>query len=118
MPHSLCFVATLAFTACSTTPTSNNAVFDVLIRGGQIYDGSGNSPRAADIGIQGDRIVKVAAPGSLSNESARSVVDASGLAVAPGFINMLSWAVDDLIADGRSQGDIRQGVTTEYLRRG
>ena len=83
-----------------------------------VYDGSGNSPRAADIGIQGDRIVKVAAPGSLSKESARSVVDAGGLAVAPGFINMLSWAVDDLIADGRSQGDIRQGVTTEIFGEG
>jgi N-acyl-D-aspartate/D-glutamate deacylase len=110
--------ATLALASCSNSPTNSETVFDVLIRGGQVYDGSGNSPRAADIAIRGDRILKIGDSGSMSNASARTVVDANGLAVAPGFINMLSWAVDDLIADGRSQGDIRQGVTTEIFGEG
>ena len=70
---------------------------------------------AADVGLRSDRI---AAVGDLSKAQARTVVDAKGLAIAPGFINMLSWAVDSLIADGRSQGDIRQGVTTEIFGEG
>jgi N-acyl-D-amino-acid deacylase len=88
---------------------------DVLIKGGTVYDGSGGPPVAADVGIKGDRIVAI---GTLEREQARTVVDASGLAVAPGFINMLSWSVVSLIEDGRSQGDIRQGVTTEIFGEG
>ncbi len=89
--------------------------FDVLIRGGDLYDGTGAPSRKADLGIRGDRL---AAIGDLSGKSARQVLDAQGLAVAPGFINMLSWATDSLIADGRSQGNIRQGVTTEIFGEG
>ena len=89
--------------------------YDVLIKGGTIYDGTGGSPLRADVGVQGDRIVAI---GILEPERARAVLDASGLAVAPGFINMLSWSTVSLIADGRSQSDIRQGVTTEIFGEG
>ena len=87
---------------------------DVVIRGGTVYDGSGREPAVADIAIEGDRITAV---GTLRDSGAR-VVDARGLAVAPGFINMLSWATDSLFADGRSQSDIRQGVTLEVFGEG
>ncbi|MEO8135567.1 MAG: D-aminoacylase [Betaproteobacteria bacterium] len=89
--------------------------FDVLISGGTVYDGTGSGAQRADVGIIGDRI---AAVGKLAGEPARMVVDAVGLAVAPGFINMLSQAAISLIADGRSQSDIRQGVTTEIFGEG
>ncbi len=99
-----------ALAACSTA-----ADYDVIIRGGTVYDGSGGEPFSADIGIHGDRI---AAIGDLTGKTARNEVDATGKAVAPGFINMLSWAVISLIEDGRSQGDIRQGVTLEVFGEG
>lgn len=89
--------------------------YDLLIRNGTIYDGSGREPRRADLLIKGDRIVGV---GDYSRVRAAQVVDAGGLAVAPGFINMLSWAVDDLLVDGRSMGDLLQGVTTEIFGEG
>ncbi len=88
---------------------------DVLIQDGTLYDGSGDPPRSGDLCIQGDRI---AALGSLQVDAAGQVIDARGLAVAPGFINMLSWATESLIADGRSQSDIRQGVTLEVFGEG
>jgi N-acyl-D-amino-acid deacylase len=88
--------------------------FDVLIKGGTVYDGTGGDPIQADVGIKDDRIVAI---GKLDIDQAVSLLDANGLAVAPGFINMLSWAVVSLIADGRSQSDIRQGVTTEIFWR-
>ena len=89
--------------------------FDVLIRGGTVYDGSGGKPRVADVGIRGDRI---AAVGDLSGSTAKSVVDAKGLAVSPGFINMLSWSNEALLADGLSQSELRQGVTTQIMGEG
>ncbi len=89
--------------------------YDVILRGGTVYDGTGTSGRIADVGIRGDRI---AAIGNLKSAHARTVLDAKGLAVAPGFINMLSWSTDSLIADGRSQGEIRQGVTLEVMGEG
>jgi N-acyl-D-amino-acid deacylase len=89
--------------------------FDVLIKGGTVYDGSGAAPIKADVAIKGDRIVAI---GNLKAAKARTVVDARGLAVAPGFINMLSWSVTSLIIDGKSQGEIRQGVTTEIFGEG
>jgi N-acyl-D-amino-acid deacylase len=106
--------ALLFFTyALSAQPKSS--VFDVLIKGGAVYDGTGAGPIKADIGIKGDRIVAI---GSLRDAQATTVIDAGGLAVAPGFINMLSWSVNSLIADGRSQSEIRQGVTTEIFGEG
>lgn len=89
--------------------------FDLIIRGGTVYDGTGAPGKAADVGLRGDRI---AAVGDLSRAKARRVVEARGMAVAPGFINMLSWATDSLIEDGRSMSDIKQGVTLEIFGEG
>jgi len=91
------------------------ASYDVIVRGGIVYDGTGAAGRVADVGIRGDRI---AAIGDLAKATGKTVLDAKGLAVAPGFINMLSWSTDSLIADGRSQGEIRQGVTLEVMGEG
>jgi N-acyl-D-amino-acid deacylase len=92
-----------------------NPEFDVIIRGGTLFDGSGGPPVMADLAIDGDRI---AALGDLSGRASRTEIDATGLAVAPGFINMLSWANESLIQDGRSMSDIRQGVTLEVMGEG
>ncbi len=89
--------------------------FDAIIKNGTIYDGSGGAPFNADVGIKADRI---AAVGNLGGASAGNVIEAKGLAVAPGFINMLSWSTASLIIDGRSQSEIRQGVTTEIFGEG
>ena len=80
-----------------------------------VYDGTGRAPKRVDIAIKGDRIVAI---GNLRRARADNVVNANGLAVAPGFINMLSWSTESLIADGRSQGEIRQGVTTQIMGEG
>ena len=104
-------IATLiAAAACADA-----ANYDVLISGGTVYDGSGVAPFVGDVAINGDRVVAV---GDLSAATAESVVDATGLAVSPGFVNMLSWATESLIVDGRSQGDLRQGVTLEVFGEG
>jgi N-acyl-D-amino-acid deacylase len=89
--------------------------FDLLVRGGTVYDGTGGPGRRADVAVRGDRIVGL---GDFSGARAGRVLDASGLAVAPGFINMLSWSTESLLADGRSQGEIRQGVTTQIFGEG
>lgn len=89
--------------------------YDIVLRNGTVYDGTGSAPRRADVVIKGDRI---AAVGNFANVSAREEIDIGGLAVAPGFINMLSWAAEPLLADGRSQSDIRQGVTLEVFGEG
>ncbi|MGE0590783.1 MAG: amidohydrolase family protein [Cyclobacteriaceae bacterium] len=89
--------------------------YDVILRQGTVYDGSGNPPVVADVGINADTIAFI---GDLSNAVGKMEVDAKGLAVAPGFINMLSWAVESLIIDGNSQADIRQGVTLEVFGEG
>jgi len=87
---------------------------DIVIRGGMLYDGTGGPSVRGDVAIDADRI---AAMGTITERGAREL-DATGLAVAPGFINMLSWATDTLFADGRSQSDIRQGVTLEVFGEG
>ncbi len=89
--------------------------YDIILRNGAIYDGSGKPPVKGDVAIQGD---KIAAIGQLKGARGKTEIDVTGLAVAPGFINMLSWAVDTLIVDGRSQSDIRQGVTLEVFGEG
>jgi N-acyl-D-aspartate/D-glutamate deacylase len=101
---------TLALVGCQPAEQ-----FDIIIRNGRLYDGSGSAPRNAAIGLRGDR---VAAIGALDNATATQTIDASGLAVAPGFINMLSWADEPLLVDGRSQSEIRQGVTLEVFGEG
>lgn len=88
---------------------------DLLIRNGTLYDGSGGAPFTGDIAVRGDQIVGV---GKVTGVTARRTVDARGLAIAPGFINMLSWATESLLHDGRSQSDIRQGVTLEVMGEG
>lgn len=92
-----------------------DSLYDVIIRNGLIYDGSGGTPFTGDVAIRGDKIVAI---GHLADAKAKLEIDARGLAVAPGFINMLSWATDSLIEDGRSQSDIRQGVTLEVMGEG
>ncbi|MEX0289711.1 MAG: amidohydrolase family protein [Flavobacteriaceae bacterium] len=100
----------IAFLNCSS-PTN----YDILIKNGRIMDGSGDASYEGTIAINADTI---AALGTLPNATGTTEIDATGLTVAPGFINMLSWANVSLIEDGRSQGDIRQGVTLEVLGEG
>jgi N-acyl-D-amino-acid deacylase len=104
--------AVAGFVATSAAPPVS---YSVLIRGGTIYDGSGGAPYVGDVAMKGDQIVYVGphAPGR-----AARVVDATGKAVSPGFVNMLSWATESLIADGRGMSDTRQGVTLEVMGEG
>jgi N-acyl-D-amino-acid deacylase len=99
---------------CSLTAVFG-AEFDLIIRNAMVYDGSGAAPFTGEVAVTADRIVAV---GPKIDGTARATVDAKGMAVAPGFINMLSWANESLIEDGRSQSDIRQGVTLEVLGEG
>jgi N-acyl-D-amino-acid deacylase len=94
---------------------SADAPLDVIIKGGTVYDGTGGEGYVADVAIRGDRIAGV---GDFAKASAKKTIDVRGLAVAPGFINMLSWSNESLIQDGRSQSEIRQGVTTEIMGEG
>jgi len=104
----------IAVIVVSATIVGFAKTYDVAITSGDIYDGSGHTSYVADVGIKDGYI---AAIGQLDAE-ADIVIDAQGLAVAPGFINMLSWANESLIEDGRSLGEIRQGVTLEVLGEG
>ncbi len=103
---------------CAVLSVSTGAqaapAYDTIIRGGMIYDGSGGTPYRGDVALKGDRI---AAIGKVHGTASR-IVEAKGLAVAPGFINMLSWATESLVADGRSMSDIKQGVTLEVMGEG
>ncbi|MEQ2007897.1 MAG: D-aminoacylase [Limisphaerales bacterium] len=109
------FLASTAASASLAGCATLRADCDLLIRNGTLYDGSGGAPFTGDIAVRGDQIVGV---GSVTGITARRTVDARGLAVAPGFINMLSWATESLIQDGRSQSEIRQGVTLEVMGEG
>ncbi len=113
------FAAAAIFAGLLTDVAGNcaedDSPYDVVIRGGLVYDGLPHPPVAADIGIRGDSI---AAIGDLRAHGGRTTIDASGMAVAPGFINTLSWAMESLIHDGRSQSDIRQGITLEIFGEG
>lgn len=108
----LCFILILLVSGFACTSKSD---YDIVIRNGMIYDGSGSSPFAGDIAISADTI---AAVGSLGQVKGKQEIDVGGMVVAPGFINMLSWATETLIEDGRSQSDIRQGVTLEVFGEG
>ncbi len=110
MNRTLYLIILLTLAACQQKP-----VYDTIIRNGAVYDGTGSAPVMADIAISGDTITAI---GDLKAALAATIIDASGLAVAPGFINMLSWANESLIEDGRSQSDIRQGVTLEVFGEG
>jgi N-acyl-D-amino-acid deacylase len=108
-------IAILALTLSSCASARTSPAYDTVIRGGTIYDGGGGAPYKGDVALKGDRIAAIAPriPGR-----GRTEVDARGLAVAPGFINMLSWAAEPLIRDGKAQSDIRQGVTLEVMGEG
>jgi N-acyl-D-amino-acid deacylase len=119
------FLASLLLFACAqpqtaptrqaATPAAPTETYDVILRGGTVYDGSGQAAVRADVGIRGDRIATV---GDLGNATAKNELDVKGRAVTPGFINTLSWSTTSLIADGRSQGEIREGVTLEIFGEG
>jgi N-acyl-D-amino-acid deacylase len=108
----LCLVTVVPWTSACGVDSDRH---DVIVRGGLVYDGLGGPPILADVAIDDDTVSAIAAPGSL--EGAREI-DAAGLAVAPGFVNVLSWANESLLIDGRGQSDIRQGVTLEVMGEG
>src|SRR5439155_16461336 len=111
MPR-LFLVALVTWTIAVTARAQD---FDVIIKGGAVYDGTGGEAQRVALAIKGDRIAGL---GDFKDASAKTIVNASGLAVVPGFINMLSWSTESLIQDGRSQSEIRQGVTTEIMGEG
>jgi N-acyl-D-amino-acid deacylase len=100
----------MSFVSCT-----GHREYDVILRNGMIYDGSGSAPVTGDLAITGDTIAEM---GSLSGARGKVEIDVAGMAVAPGFVNMMCWANESLIEDGRSQSDIRQGVTLEVLGEG
>lgn len=106
------FSVVAILTACSQQPAPD---YDVIIRGGSVYDGLGNEAIYADVAVNGDTI---AAIGNLSDKLGRTEIDATNKVVAPGFINMLSWATESLLEDGRAMSDIKQGVTLEVMGEG
>ena len=110
MHRSLLIAVFTAWVGCVSAPD-----YDLIIRAGTVYDGSGTAPYVADVAINADTIAGI---GDLSRMRGLQELDATGLAVAPGFINMLSWATESLILDGRSMSDIHQGVTLEIFGEG
>lgn len=113
MKSNYCIV--YAFLMLLITSCTQSKTYDILIKNGQLVDGTGQPANIGDIGINADTI---AAIGNLENAKGIKEIDATGLTVAPGFINMLSWANESLIEDGKSQSDIRQGVTLEVFGEG
>ncbi|HUR28980.1 MAG TPA: D-aminoacylase, partial [Planctomycetota bacterium] len=105
------WIALSCATGCAAAPENT---YDVVLRNGVIYDGSGGPPRNGDVAIDGDRIVAV---GDFEGRG-RAEIDVHSLAIAPGFVNMLSWATDTLLVDPRGLSDIRQGVTLEVMGEG
>jgi N-acyl-D-amino-acid deacylase len=110
----LCFIAVMILIG-SDLIRAEETEYDIILKNGMIYDGSGKEPFKGDVAIKGDKIVGV---GKLENAKGKQEIDVKGLAVAPGFVNMLSWATDSLIEDGTSLSDIRQGVTLEVFGEG
>ncbi len=109
-------LASSALVACLFISSCTQDVsYDLILRGGTLYDGSGESPYVGDIAFNAD---KIAALGELGDATATTEINVRGLAVAPGFVNMMSWANESLIEDGHSQSDIRQGVTLEIMGEG
>lgn len=114
--HVLVTIAAAASAAASSPVAAQpQSAYDLLIGGGTIYDGSGGTPFVGDVAIKGDRIVYV---GPRASGTAKTTIQAKGLAVSPGFINMLSWATESLLVDPRGLSDLRQGVTLEVMGEG
>ena len=109
------FLVFMSFLLCFSGCRPAAPQYDIVIKNGTVYDGSGGDPFAADIALRGDKIAFI---GKVDETAGKKVLDATGLAVAPGFVNMMCWSNESLIADGRSQSEIRQGVTTEILGEG
>ncbi|MEP7339657.1 MAG: D-aminoacylase [Acidobacteriota bacterium] len=107
------FILGLSLTISVAAQQSNE--FEVLLKNGVVYDGTGGKPRRADIGIKGDKIIAV---GKLKSAKASTVIDATGMAVAPGFINMLSHSYNSILMNPRSLGELKQGVTTQIFGEG
>ena len=105
----------LLLAGCASAPATNEG-YDLLIRNGIVYDGTGAAPRQLDVAVNGDRVAALLPRGAAAD--AGRVVDAGGRVVAPGFINVLSWATESLIEDGRGVGDTKQGVTLEIFGEG
>lgn len=109
----------LLLAGCASSPShapGDGQRYDLLIRNGMVYDGSGDAPREMDVAVRGDRIAALLPPGSMA--TATQTIDAGGNAVAPGFINVLSWAAEALVEDGRGMSDTLQGVTLEIFGEG
>src|SRR5678810_158550 len=111
---SACMVFAAAAIAAGCTESSAGK-FDVIVRGGQVVDGTGQPPRLADVGVVGDRITRV---GDLTNATSGRVIDATGLVVAPGFIDVQGQSGTTLLADGNGEGHLRQGITSEIIGEG
>jgi len=109
------FLTVILSAVLVSQPVAQPETFDTIVRGGIVYDGTGGPGARSDVGIRRDRVVAVR---DLSAATATTVIDAGGMAVAPGFVNMLSWSTESLLVDGRSQGEIRQGVTTQIFGEG
>ncbi len=110
----LCFIAVMILISADLI-RAEETEYDIILRNGMIYDGSGKEPYKGDVAIKGD---KIAAVGKIENAKGKQEIDVKGMAVSPGFVNMLSWATDSLIEDGTSLSDIRQGVTLEVFGEG
>ena len=106
---------TLFMVSCTVKRVAVKHDFDILIKNGNIVDGTGDAYFVGDLAINADTIVAI---GNLKGKSGKQEIDATGLVVAPGFINMLSWAASSLQSDGRSMSDIKQGVTLEVFGEG
>jgi N-acyl-D-aspartate/D-glutamate deacylase len=105
----------LSLVACDSTGSDAGPTeYDVVLRNGTIYDGGGGAPYRGDVALRGDRIARV---GVVAGRGRREL-DVAGLAVAPGFVNMLSWATESLLVDGRALSDVKQGVTLEVMGEG
>jgi N-acyl-D-amino-acid deacylase len=104
-----------AAAALLTLGAASASAHDIIVRGGTIYDGSGGEPYVGDVAVDGDKITYV---GPHADGDAKTVIDARGKAVSPGFVNMLSWSNESLMIDGKSQSELRQGVTLEVMGEG
>lgn len=112
-PHKLLFFSSfLLLFSC------NQNKYDLIIKNGLLFDGNGTTPILADIAIKNDTIAFIGNLGFQFDIQSVTVIDAKGMAVAPGFVNMLSWSTESLIEDGRSMGEIMQGVTLEVMGEG
>jgi N-acyl-D-amino-acid deacylase len=110
-----CYLSIAAALLLTTPQIATAQRYDTIITGGTVYDGSGKAGIRADVAIVGDQVVKI---GKIDAKSAKTIVDARGKVVTPGFINMLSWANESLMLDGRGMSDIKQGVTLEVMGEG